>query len=114
MSEPWRTLGKTGIPINPIGLGTWSMGGSWGQHDEATSLRALHSALDLGVGFFDTADNYGDGRSERLLGKLRAERGDFHVATKMGRRASADEYTLDNFRSWWTAAGATWAWNGSS
>lgn len=101
MAEP-RALGATGRLVHPVGLGTWSMGGSWGDRDEETSLAALREAADLGVDFFDTADNYGDGRSERLLGTLRAERPDapFLVATKMGRRASAEEYTLDNFRRW--------------
>lgn len=97
-----RVLGKTGYQVNPIGLGTWSMGGSWGSHDEETSMAALRAAVELGVDFFDTADNYGDGRSERLLGRLRQELPDagFRVATKMGRRAAAPEYTVDSFRRW--------------
>jgi aryl-alcohol dehydrogenase-like predicted oxidoreductase len=68
-------------------LGCWAIGGSWGSVDDAESMRALHRALDLGVNFFDTADVYGDGRSERLLAQLRKQRREpFYIATKAGRR----------------------------
>jgi aryl-alcohol dehydrogenase-like predicted oxidoreductase len=91
-----RILGRTGWKLYPIGLGTWAMGGSWGTVDDAASLRALHQALDLGVNFFDTADVYGDGRSERLLAQLRRERSEpFYVATKAGRRL--DPHTPEGY-----------------
>jgi aryl-alcohol dehydrogenase-like predicted oxidoreductase len=98
-----RTLGKTGYEISAIGFGAWAIGGSWGAVDDETSMAALHAALDAGVTFFDTADVYGDGHSERLLARLRRERDEpFLVATKMGRRAPLDpaEYTKEHFRAW--------------
>jgi aryl-alcohol dehydrogenase-like predicted oxidoreductase len=98
-----RVLGKTGYEISAIGFGAWAIGGAWGDVDDETSMAALHAALDAGVTFFDTADVYGDGRSERLLARLRRERDEpFVVATKMGRRAPLDpaEYTTANFESW--------------
>lgn len=83
----YRTLGRTGYQITVIGFGAWAIGGSWGHVDDRDALAALHRALDLGVNFFDTADVYGDGRSEQLLARLRRERSDpFYVATKAGRR----------------------------
>src|SRR5271157_1580733 len=83
-----RPLGRTGFRISTISFGAWAIGGdAWGGADDAESLRALHRAVDLGVNFFDTADVYGDGRSERLLARLRAERREeIVVATKAGRR----------------------------
>lgn len=91
-----RILGRTGWKLYPIGLGTWAMGGSWGTVDDAASLRALHQALDLGVNFFDTADVYGDGRSERLLAQLHRERSEpFYIATKAGRRL--DPHTPEGY-----------------
>jgi aryl-alcohol dehydrogenase-like predicted oxidoreductase len=83
----YRTLGRTGWQVSEISFGAWAVGGSWGSVVDDESLQALHRALDLGVNFFDTADVYGDGRSERLFARLRKERpGTFHVATKAGRR----------------------------
>jgi aryl-alcohol dehydrogenase-like predicted oxidoreductase len=84
----YRQLGRTGFKISPISFGAWAIGGdAWGGADDAESLRALHRAVDLGVNFFDTADVYGDGRSERLLARLKAERREpIVVATKAGRR----------------------------
>ncbi len=83
----YRALGRTGWNISEISIGTWAMGGDWGSVDDERSLRALHSALDMGDNFFDTADVYGDGRSERLLARLKKEsRETFYVATKAGRR----------------------------
>jgi aryl-alcohol dehydrogenase-like predicted oxidoreductase len=82
-----RELGRTGWKVSTISFGAWAIGGSWGDVDEAAAMATLHRALDLGVNFFDTADVYGDGRSERLIARLRAERSEpFHVATKAGRR----------------------------
>ena len=83
----YRELGRTGWKVSEISFGTWAIGGAWGNVDDKESIAALHRSLDLGVNFFDTADVYGDGRSERLLAQLRKERRDeFHVATKAGRR----------------------------
>jgi aryl-alcohol dehydrogenase-like predicted oxidoreductase len=83
----YRALGRTGWNISEISIGTWAMGGDWGSVDDERSLRALHRALDMGDNFFDTADVYGDGRSERLLARLKKEsRETFYVATKAGRR----------------------------
>jgi aryl-alcohol dehydrogenase-like predicted oxidoreductase len=83
----YRTLGRTGWKISEVGFGAWAIGGSWGQVDDDESMRTLHHALDRGVNFFDTADVYGDGRSERLIARLRRERREpFYVATKAGRR----------------------------
>ena len=83
----YRELGRTGWKISSISFGTWAMGASWGAVNDQESLAALHRALDNWVNLFDTADVYGDGRSERLLAQLRRERSEpFYVATKAGRR----------------------------
>jgi aryl-alcohol dehydrogenase-like predicted oxidoreductase len=83
----YRELGRTGWKVSEISFGAWAIGGAWGAVDDKDSLAALHAALDAGVNFFDTADVYGDGRSERLLAKLKKERTEkFHIATKAGRR----------------------------
>jgi aryl-alcohol dehydrogenase-like predicted oxidoreductase len=83
----YRELGRTGWKVSEISFGTWAIGGAWGDVDDRESIAALHRSLDLGVNFFDTADVYGDGRSERLLAKLRKERSEeFYIATKAGRR----------------------------
>ena len=92
----YRELGRTGWKVSEISFGAWAVGGAWGTVDDNESLTALHAALDGGVNFFDTADVYGDGRSERLLAKLRKERREeFHVATKAGRRL--DPHTADGY-----------------
>src|SRR5436190_22282530 len=98
-----RRLGKTGREVSEVGFGAWAVGGSWGTTDDAESLAAMHAAVDAGVTFFDTADVYGDGRSERLIAKLLRERDEqLFVATKFGRRAPLDvaQYTYDNLRDW--------------
>jgi aryl-alcohol dehydrogenase-like predicted oxidoreductase len=99
-----RTLGKTGYQVGVVGFGAWAIGGDWGDVDDEVSLRALHAAVDAGVNFFDTADVYGDGRSERLIARLRRERSEeIIVATKAGRRAPSQDvsyYTRENLRSW--------------
>ena len=83
----YRELGRTGWKVSTISFGAWAIGGSWGPVEDKDSLAALERALELGVNFFDTADVYGDGRSERLLARLRRERKEsFHIATKAGRR----------------------------
>ena len=96
----YRPLGRTGFQVSTISFGAWAIGGTWGDVDDTESLKALHAALDAGVNFFDTADVYGDGRSERLLAKLRSERRDpFIVATKAGRRLPQQTvagYSRDN------------------
>jgi len=102
-----RVLGRTGRQVGVVGLGCWQLGADWGDVDEDTALEVLSAAVDAGVTFLDTADVYGDGRSERLVGQFVASRGGaasgLTVATKMGRRADphvADAYTLDAFRAW--------------
>ena len=96
----YRRLGRTGFDVSTVGFGAWAIGNAWGKVDDSESTSALRRALDLGVNFFDTADVYGDGRSERLLGELRRERKDgFYVATKAGRRLSPHDaagYTREN------------------
>jgi aryl-alcohol dehydrogenase-like predicted oxidoreductase len=85
----YRELGRTGWQVSASSFGAWAIGGTWGKVDDKESLAALHRAADLGVNFFDTADGYGDGRSERLLGQLRRERREtIYIATKAGRRLS--------------------------
>lgn len=85
-----RVLGKTGATISEIGFGAWQIGGSWGDVSEADGKRALNAALDSGVTFVDTADVYGDGRSEKIIAAVLKERGGEKpfVATKAGRRLS--------------------------
>ena len=99
----YRKLGRTGWDISEVGFGAWAIGGSWGQVDDDESMRTLHHALDRGVNFFDTADVYGDGHSERLIARLRRERSEpFYVATKAGRRLdphTAAGYNAANLRS---------------
>ncbi len=100
-----RILGRTGAPVGVVGLGAWQLGADWGEVDEDQALATLAAAHEAGVTFIDTADVYGDGRSERLVGRfvrgLPAGHG-VTVATKMGRRVpqEAERYHLDNFRAW--------------
>jgi aryl-alcohol dehydrogenase-like predicted oxidoreductase len=83
----YRELGRTGFKVSTVSFGAWAIGGTWGTVDDAESLAALHRAVERGVNFFDTADVYGDGRSERLMARLRRERSEtIYVATKAGRR----------------------------
>jgi aryl-alcohol dehydrogenase-like predicted oxidoreductase len=78
-----RTLGRTGVAVSEIGFGGWAIGGGWGEQKEDDSIAALHRALDLGCSFIDTAAGYGDGRSERIIGRVLKERGEsVFVATK--------------------------------
>jgi aryl-alcohol dehydrogenase-like predicted oxidoreductase len=98
-----RRLGKTGRDVSEIGFGAWAIGGSWGKTNDAESLEAMHAAVDAGVTFFDTADVYGDGHSEKLIAQLLRDRPEpLVVATKFGRRAPqvVGEYTYDNLRGW--------------
>ncbi|HEU4320311.1 MAG TPA: aldo/keto reductase [Acidimicrobiia bacterium] len=99
-----RILGKTGYEISEVGFGAWAIGGSWGDVAETDAIDALNAALDAGVTFIDTADVYGDGRSERIIAKVLAERGreDVVVATKAGRRLDphvAEGYTIENIET---------------
>jgi len=83
----YRELGRTGWKVSAVSFGAWAIGDGWGPTDDAESLTALHRAVELGVNFFDTADVYGDGRSERLLAQLRRQhREPLYVATKAGQR----------------------------
>jgi aryl-alcohol dehydrogenase-like predicted oxidoreductase len=99
-----RTLGRTGRTVSVIGLGTWQLGADWGDVSEQDALAVLDAAVAAGVTFFDTADVYGDGRSERLIGAYRAAHPEapLTVATKMGRREAQDpdNFTLAKFREW--------------
>lgn len=96
----YKALGRTGYEVSTISFGAWAIGGTWGDVNDAEAMRCLHRALDLGVNFFDTADVYGDGHSERLLARLRRERSEpFWVATKIGRRSSPhvkESYNREN------------------
>ena len=108
-----RQLGRTGRQVGVIGMGCWQLGADWGAVSEQDALATLHAAVDAGVTFLDTADVYGDGRSEELVGRLLLERGDagLTVATKMGRRA--DPHVPEAFTG--KAAGKTLrAWNDRS
>jgi len=103
-----RKLGRpstgTQREVSVIGLGTWQLGADWGEVDEGQAMAVLGAAVDAGVTVFDTADVYGDGRSEQIIGSFLAGNpgAAVTVATKMGRRAPRDpaEYTLENFRAW--------------
>ncbi|MBL8099746.1 MAG: aldo/keto reductase [Anaerolineales bacterium] len=96
----YRELGRTGFKVSTISFGAWAIGSTWGTVDDKESMAALHKALDCGVNFFDTADVYGDGHSEKLLAQLRKERSEkFYVATKAGRRLNphvSTGYTREN------------------
>jgi aryl-alcohol dehydrogenase-like predicted oxidoreductase len=96
----YKALGRTGFQVSTISFGAWAIGGTWGALDDSEALRCLHRALDLGINFFDTADVYGDGHSEKLLARLRRERSEpFWIATKIGRRSSPhvkDSYNRAN------------------
>ena len=99
-----RNAGRLGRQVGVVGLGCWQLGADWGQVEESDALAVLHAAADTGVNFFDTADVYGDGRSETLIGKFLRERGDagITVATKMGRRVeqTPENYNRENFLAW--------------
>src|SRR5256885_10347390 len=85
MALPVRHLGRSGLSVSAIGFGAMSLAGVYGPADDAESLRTLQRALDLGVTFLDTADIYGDGRSERLVGQaIKGRREEVAVATKFG------------------------------
>ncbi|MGM7679418.1 aldo/keto reductase [Microbacterium sp. A94] len=99
-----RSLGRTGRDVSTIGLGTWQLGADWGEVSEADARAVLDASAESGVTFFDTADVYGDGRSESIIGQWRRDNADVEltVATKMGRRAEQipANYVYENFREW--------------
>ena len=83
----YRSFGRTGWKVSSVGFGAWAIGGNWGEVDEADAMAALHTSIDEGVNLIDTADVYGDGRSERLVSRLLQERSErIYVATKAGQR----------------------------
>jgi aryl-alcohol dehydrogenase-like predicted oxidoreductase len=96
----YRDLGRTGWKVSAVSFGAWAIGGTWGPVKDSESIAALHRAVELGVNFFDTADVYGDGLSERLVGQLRRESNEkFYIATKAGRRLNphtAEGYNRKN------------------
>lgn len=100
----YRPLGRTGWRVSEISFGAWAIGGSWGQVSDEESLATLHKAVECGVNFIDTADVYGDGRSERLIAKFKKERNEeIIVATKAGRRLPTQTergYSRENLTSW--------------
>jgi aryl-alcohol dehydrogenase-like predicted oxidoreductase len=100
----YRALGRTGWKVSEISFGAWAIGGSWGHVSDEDAMAALHQAVDSGVNFFDTADVYGNGRSEQLIAKLRKScKQEIIVATKAGRRLpqqSVAGYTAANLTSW--------------
>lgn len=100
----YRLLGRTGWRVSEISFGAWAIGGFWGKVSDDDSLAALHAAVDSGVNFIDTADVYGDGRSERLIARLRKTRKEeIIVATKAGRRLPRQTvagYSRQNLTAW--------------
>src|ERR1051325_2921167 len=97
-----RSLVRMGRDVGVIGLGAWQLGADWGTVTEADAHATLQAAADAGGPLFDTADVYGDGRSEQIIGSFRKDHPGITVATKMGRRVPQEPsaYTLDNFRAW--------------
>jgi len=99
-----RTFGRSGQHASIVGLGTWQLGADWGDVSDKDAVAVLETAAESGVTFFDTADVYGDGRSEEAIATFLRGRPDLHVmvATKMGRRVDQvpENYVLDNFRAW--------------
>ncbi|WP_297344445.1 aldo/keto reductase [Amnibacterium sp.] len=101
---PSRLLGRTGRSVSTVGLGTWQLGGDWGDVSEPDARAVLDASVEAGVTLFDTADVYGDGRSERIIGAFRAADPSvpLTVATKTGRRVdqTPEAYTLEHLREW--------------
>ncbi|MFB7456288.1 aldo/keto reductase [Streptomyces sp. NPDC056188] len=99
-----REFGRSHQHASVVGLGTWQLGADWGDVDDKEALSVLEAAAESGVTFLDTADVYGDGRSESAIATFLGSRPDHHalVATKMGRRVEQipENYVLDNFRAW--------------
>ncbi|WP_433295126.1 aldo/keto reductase [Actinoplanes sp. CA-030573] len=97
-----RSFSRMGRTVGVIGLGAWQLGADWGDVSEADAHATLQAAVDAGGTFIDTADVYGDGRSEQIIGSFIKDKPQLTVATKMGRRVPqlVENYTLDNFRAW--------------
>ncbi|MER8894473.1 aldo/keto reductase [Mesorhizobium sp. M0676] len=100
-----RKFGRTGRSVSEIGFGAWAIGAAWGEVNDDDAVAALHAALDAGVSFLDTADVYGDGRSEKLIARVMKERGGARpfIATKAGRRLSkqsVEGYSVENLTGW--------------
>jgi aryl-alcohol dehydrogenase-like predicted oxidoreductase len=97
-----RRIERLGRDVSVIGLGTWQLGADWGSVDPDSAMATLTAAADAGVTFFDTADAYGDGRSEQFIARFRAAHPGIFVATKMGRRVDQlpENYNRDNFLAW--------------
>ena len=97
-----RDIQRLGRSVGVVGLGTWQLGADWGEVSEDAADSVLETAIDAGVTFFDTADVYGDGRSETFCGRLRERHPEVFVATKMGRRVAQEtiNYSRDNFLAW--------------
>ncbi|MCW2940305.1 MAG: aldo/keto reductase, partial [Actinomycetia bacterium] len=95
-------VSRLGRTVSVVGLGTWQLGADWGQVEEKDAMAVLEAAVEAGVTFLDTADVYGDGRSEQIIGRFLRDHPELFVATKMGRRVEQDpaHYILDNFRAW--------------
>jgi len=100
----YRKFGNTGLPVSEIGFGAWAIGGGamightaigWGESNDAISVKAIHSATDAGINFFDTADIYGLGHSEKLLGKTIGKNKDIIIATKVGNVSRNNQFTID-------------------
>jgi aryl-alcohol dehydrogenase-like predicted oxidoreductase len=97
-----RTIERLGHSVSVVGLGTWQLGADWGDVDPSAAAATLEAAIDAGITFFDTADVYGDGRSEQFIGELRKRHPEIFIATKMGRRVDqvTENYSAENFRAW--------------
>jgi aryl-alcohol dehydrogenase-like predicted oxidoreductase len=97
-----REIERLDRSVSVVGLGTWQLGADWGEVSEGAADSVLETAVKEGVTFFDTADVYGDGRSEAFCGRLRERHADVFVATKMGRRVAQDtiNYNRENFLAW--------------
>lgn len=100
----YRKFGNTDLNVSEIGFGGWAIGGAamigttaigWGDSDDSVSIKAIHAALDAGINFFDTADIYGLGHSEKLIGNITGKRKDVVIATKVGNVARNDQFTID-------------------
>lgn len=104
----YRPFGNTGLQVSEVGFGAWAIGGGamigttaigWGDADDATSVKAIHAALDSGINFFDTADIYGLGHSENLIGKTIGNKEDIVIATKVGNVSRNQQFTFDYSRA---------------
>ncbi len=100
----YRKFGNTDLSVSEIGFGAWAIGGGamigntsigWGDSDDLVSINAIHTAIEAGINFFDTADIYGLGHSEKLIGEVIGNRSDIIVATKVGNVSRNDQFTVD-------------------